>query len=115
MAKEEFSLALLMESVQRYNRKYQSYSHTFLYGIQSKTFVPLTHFLLVPSAENICKQFGPRPGSKLFDTLIIFLKEFFENTDFGKIQQTTKKSGVPLTLFLLVSSAENIWKQFEPR
>ena len=39
------------------------------------------------SADNICKQFGPRSGpikrragsgSKLFATLIVFLEEFFE-------------------------------------
>ena len=37
----------------------------------------LTLYLLVSSADNLCKQFGPRSGSKLFDTLIVFLKEFF--------------------------------------
>ena len=56
--------------------------------------------LLVWSADNICKQFGPSSGptkcrvcsgSKQFDTLIIFLKEFFKNIDFEKNQQTTKK------------------------
>ena len=44
-------------------------------------------FLLVVSADNLCKQFGPRSGltkwwawswSKLFDTLIVFFKEIFE-------------------------------------
>ena len=46
----------------------------------------LTLYLLVSSADNLCKQFGPRSGlttcrawygSKLFDTLMIFLQEFF--------------------------------------
>ena len=55
--------------------------------------------LRVPSAENFCKQFGPRSsptkcrawsGSKLIDTLMVFLKEFFENVDFEKYRQTTK-------------------------
>ena len=41
----------------------------------------------------LCKHFGPRSGpttcppwsgSKLFDTLMVFLKEFFENVDFEK-------------------------------
>ena len=41
------------------------------------------------SGDNLCKQIGP--GSKLFDTLIIFLKEFFERVDFEKNQQKTKK------------------------
>ena len=52
------------------------------------------------SADNLCKQFGPRSGatkcrawsgSKLFDTLMVFLKEFFEKVAFEKSQQTTKK------------------------
>ena len=30
-------------------------------------------------------------GSKLFDTLMVFLKEFFEKIDFEKIRKTTKK------------------------
>ena len=42
--------------------------------------------LQVVSADNICKS-GPTirrtwSGSKLFDTLMVFLKEFFENVDF---------------------------------
>ena len=57
-------------------------------------------FLLVLSADNLCKHFGPRSrpikcqslsGSKLFDTLIVFLKFFFEKIDFEKSQQTTAK------------------------
>ena len=52
------------------------------------------------SADNICKQFGPRSSltkcrawseSKLFDTLMVFLKEFFKWFDIEKKQQTTKK------------------------
>ena len=31
--------------------------------------------------------------SKLSDTLMVFLKEFFETVDFEKNQQTTKKAG----------------------
>ena len=50
--------------------------------------------LLVSSADNFYLQFGPSSGatkclawskSKLFDTLIVFLKEFFEKVDFEKI------------------------------
>ena len=61
--------------------------------------VPLTLCLLVSSASNLCKQFGPRSGPtehrawsgcKLFDTLMIFLKKFSEKYDFEKNQQTTK-------------------------
>ena len=52
------------------------------------------------SADNFCKQFGPRSGptkrralsgSNLFDTQMVFLKEFFKKVDFEKNQQTTKK------------------------
>ena len=54
----------------------------------------------MPSADNLCKQFGSRSGptkcrawsgSKLFDTLMVFLKEFFEKEDFEKNQKTTQK------------------------
>ena len=50
------------------------------------------------SADNHCKQFGPRSGptecwswsgSRLLDTLMVFLKEFFEKVNFDKNQQTT--------------------------
>ena len=60
----------------------------------------LTLCLLVSPADNLCKQFGPRSGPtkcqawsgyKLFDTLMVLLKEFFENVDFEKNQQTEKK------------------------
>ena len=56
----------------------------------------MTLHLQVTSADNLCKQFGPRPGptkcrawsgSKLFDTLMVFLKEFFENVDSEKISR----------------------------
>ena len=58
------------------------------------------HRLLL-SAVNLCKQFrlilGPtecrsRSGSKLFDTLIVLLKEFLEKVNFEKWQQTTTKN-----------------------
>ena len=51
------------------------------------------------SADNLCKQFEPRSdptkfwarsGSKLFVTLMVFLKEFFEKVDFEKNQATKK-------------------------
>ena len=35
-----------------------------------------------PSADNLCKQFGPRSGP--FGTLIVFLKEIFEMLIFKK-------------------------------
>ena len=58
------------------------------------------------SADNFCKQFGPRSGltghqassgSKLFDTQILFMKYFFVKIDFEKNQQTTKKREKELT------------------
>ena len=54
-------------------------------------WLALNSLLLVSSANKICKLFGLRSGltkcwawsgSKLFDTLIVLLKEFFENVDF---------------------------------
>ena len=53
--------------------------------------------ILVSSADNLCKQFGPRSGRmfciKLFDTLMVFLKNknIFNKVDFEKHQQTTRK------------------------
>ena len=58
--------------------------------------------LLVSSADNFCKQFGPRSGptkcrawsgSNLFDTQMVFKKEFFEKVDFEKSKQTTISLG----------------------
>ena len=57
-----------------------------------------THWSWVSSADNPCKQFGPRSdltfcqpcsGSKLFGTLMAFLKKKFEKVKFEKNQQTT--------------------------
>ena len=56
--------------------------------------------LLVSSADNLCRQFGSRSGPtirlawsgpKLFDTMMVFSKEFFEIADFEKKRQGTKK------------------------
>ena len=102
--------------------------------------------LLVSSVDNLYKQFGPRSGpticpawsrSNLFDTQMVFLKEFLEKVDFEKNQQTTIKSmknylSIKLILTvspthlkdlyyliehscLLVSSANNLCKQIGPR
>ena len=58
------------------------------------------------SADNLGKQFGPRSGqkilrawsgSKLFDILMAFLKEFFRKVNFVNNQQTTKKHEKLLT------------------
>ena len=59
----------------------------------------LTLCLLVSSADNFCKQIGPRSGplkrwywseSKLFDTQMVFLKEFFEKLILKKISRRQK-------------------------
>ena len=60
----------------------------------------IINFPFLSSADNLCKQFGPRSGprehwslteSKLFDTLIMFLKKCFENVNVEKSEQTTTK------------------------
>ena len=48
------------------------------------------------SADNLCKQIGPGKhqawlGSNLFDTQMVFIKDFFEKIHFDKNQQTTKR------------------------
>ena len=58
----------------------------------AKIFLTIYLDVLVPSADNLCKQFGPssgptkrpaRSGSKLFHTMV-FLKELFEKVHFEK-------------------------------
>ena len=54
------------------------------------------------SADNLCRQLGPRSGPtkcqadlsryKLFDTDCNFLKQFLQNADFEKILLTSKKN-----------------------
>ena len=65
-------------------------------GVVTNLF--LTLLSAVSSADNLCKQFGPRSGptkrrarsgSKLSEPLMVFLKEFFEKVNFEKNQQTT--------------------------
>ena len=68
---------------------------------QSKFYYKLlTLCLLVSSADDLCKQFGPisgptkcwaQFGSNLFDTLKVFLKEFSKKLILKKNQLTTKK------------------------
>ena len=57
----------------------------------------------MPSAEHLCKQFRPRSGltecqaksgSKLFDTLIVFLKEFFKKVNFENIKSAYCKNRI---------------------
>ena len=66
----------------------------------------ITLYLLVSSADNLCKQFGPRPGptscrarpgSKLFDTLMVLKtlsgpERILEKVDFEKKSADDKKA-----------------------
>ena len=66
-------------------------------GYQKMTQVgkELTLYLLVLCGDIFYKQFGTRSGrsgSKLFDTLMVFLKEFFEKVDFEKKKQEMTKN-----------------------
>ena len=54
---------------------------------------------IVSSSDNICKQFGPRSGSKVFDTLVVFLKHFFfEKNDHEKRADGKKREQLELCL-----------------
>ena len=57
--------------------------HKNIIAVHIELFKLFTLYLLVSSPDNLCKQFETR--SKLFDTLMIFLKECFEYIDFKKI------------------------------
>ena len=65
-----------------------------------RNFSYLTLYLIVSSADNFCKQFGPRsclkkiasPGSQMFDSDGI-PEGIFKKVDFEKNQQMTKKMG----------------------
>ena len=59
--------------------------------------------LPVSSADNLGKQLGPRSGptnrracsgSKLFDILMVFLKEFFQKVNFKKKSVDDKKHDI---------------------
>ena len=72
-------------------------------GKWNTNFIYLTLCLLVSSADNLCKQFGPRSGptkcrawsgSKLFDILKCIPERFFPKSWFEKNQQTTKKNAI---------------------
>ena len=68
------------------------------------TCVMLTLCLPVSSADNLGKQFGPRSGptnrwarsgSRLFDILMVFLKDFFQKVNFEKISRRQKHEQLP--------------------
>ena len=78
--------------------KYPKSTRLFLKMSYSTDYVGAMHALagLVSSADNLCKQFGPRSirpdisGSKLFHTLMVFMKEFSEKVDNEKISADMK-------------------------
>ena len=62
-----------------------------LFSFISIGSLALTLYLPVSSAEKFSNSSDPWSSrSKLFDTLMIFLKEFFKKIDFEKNRQTTK-------------------------
>ena len=46
--------------------------------------------LLVSSADNLCKEFGSRSGSKLMDILIVFMKEILKKLILKNINRQHK-------------------------
>ena len=65
----------------------------------TKYIVRIRVNVLLSSADNFCEQLdpdqdrqnvGPDLDPNCFDTLMVFLKEYFEKVDFEKNQQTTK-------------------------
>ena len=43
------------------------------------------------STDHLCKQFGPRSGSKLYDTLIVFLKDFMKKVNIPQVSTQQQK------------------------
>ena len=67
------------------------------------TRICLTLYLLVLSADKFCKQFGRRSGTKLFDSLMVFMKEFFEKVDFERIDKKFPREQSIKKLFLFTT------------
>ena len=82
----------------------------------------LTLYLLVSSADNFCKQFGPTKSrassrSNLFDTPMVFLKEFFQKVDFEKKSADHKKSmkNFPVGRVKIWTFSVHFWGYFQLR
>ena len=98
-------LLILLDS--QYCKQYEPRSDCFQgvavwsgFIVFTSSEVNLNLYLLVSSADNFCKQFGPRSGptkcpawsgSNLFHTQMVVPKEFFEKVDFEKKQQMRKR------------------------
>ena len=70
----------------------------FIFG----TYILLTLCLLVLSADNLCKQFGSRSGSKLLT--LWWYSEFFEKIKLEKKSEDEKKKNILLLFYSLLSS-----------
>ena len=89
-----------MDHAQGTRKSYHIYMTLLAFSLKAIVQkIVLALYLRVPSADNLCKQFGlrsrliihqARSGSTLFDTLMVFLKEFFNKVDFEKISRQQK-------------------------
>ena len=60
--------------------------HVFVYFAMYRLLIPFVYSLDPDKAR---QNVGPKPDPKLFDTLMVFLKEFFEKVDLTKKNQQT--------------------------
>ena len=52
----------------------------------------LFNFILLFSDDNLCKQFGPRSGPKMFYTQIVFLKDIIEKVNLKQMSAMDNKN-----------------------
>ena len=90
------------------------FSHVMAYFMSVHFFDVIKHHFLTLSllwaTFVICKLLGPRSGSKPFDSLIVFLKDFFEN-----LKIIFKKVSMRQPKHEKLPSADNLCKQLRPR
>ena len=97
---------------------------SFQVVMKEKSSVVIVPCQLVPSADNLCKQFGPRSGptlcrawswSKLFDTLMVFQKEFFQKKKwFWKLSADEKKHAkLPSSKIMVSSCSGKFWRNID--
>ena len=101
-AQTSFKMSKIIEQSNSKNKKYAGISKINFTLLFRRYFYPnqklvgywLTLWLLISSAANLCKKFECRAwsGSKLYYTLMVFLKEFFEKDDFEKKSAEDKKA-----------------------
>ena len=61
-------------------------------GLQFHSRLKWVNFLPASSADNFCKQFGP----KLFKTMVVFLRDYFEKVDSEKKNRQPKHENLPI-------------------